>query len=162
MKPSEETFLFKQLCQFVTANLNQYDRYYDFHEMVRARIVSFLASCLMVIILAGAWGITYFFSNLLPDNLIGATLFTSCLYTMVCANFWVAWLVLTRFSAMINYLPGTYGPLLISGVMLMWLMLSVSTSSDTDINQQERYVLVLAWALTCLRPALFARINPNK
>ncbi|WP_018621647.1 hypothetical protein [Spirosoma luteum] len=162
MKSSEETFLFKQLCQFVTSTLSQSDRYYEFPEVARKRIVSFLAACLMVIILATAWGIMYLVANVLPDNLLGAALYTSALYAMVCANFWVAWLVLTRLSIMINYLPSSYGPLLISGVMLMWLMLSVSDSSNADLNQHERYVLVLAWALTCLRPALFARVSSNQ
>lgn len=162
MKPSEETFLFKQLCQFVAFTLGQSERYYEFPEVVRKRIVSFLAACLMVIILAGAWEVMYLIANVLPDNLLGTTLYTSALYAMVCANFWVAWLVLTRLSIMFNYLPSSYGPLLISGVMLMWLMLSVSDRSNLDLNQHERFVLVLAWALTCLRPALFARLPTQK
>lgn len=162
MKPSEEIFLFKQLCQLVTSSLSKSERYYDFPEMARLRIVSFLAACLLVIILAGAWGTMFLMADFLPDNVVSATIYTSALYAMVCANFWVAWLVLTRLSAMINYLPGSYGPLLISGLMLMWLLLSVSDSVESDLNQQERYVLVLAWALTCLRPALFARVNAKK
>lgn len=96
MKPSEETFLFKQLCQFVAITLGQSERYYEFPDEARKRIVSFLAACLMVIILAGAWGVMYLVANVLPDNLVGTTLYTSALYAMVCANFWVAWLVLTR------------------------------------------------------------------
>lgn len=162
MKPSEEIFLFKQLCQFVTNNLSKSVRYYDFPEVARLKITSFLAACLLVVLIVGAWGIMSLIENYLPANTVGTVIYTTTLYTMVCANFWVAWLLLTRLSAMINYLPDSNGPLLISGLMLMWLLLSVSDSAESDLNQQERYVLVLAWALTCLRPALFARVNTKK
>lgn len=155
MKTIEENWLFGRLCRGVDSLLVGTTFSNEAMPLFRKRVITFGVALLLIFLTNGLMAFITPLGRFLPDTLwaecIALGIQVACLGISL---LWL-WIAFTRLLAILSPLKGKYVELLATTLMLA-LIMSLPAPGLGEKEFAFRGILVLLWALTCLRPTLFA------
>jgi hypothetical protein len=155
MKTIEETWVFGRICQGVDSLLVDTAFFNEAMPLFRKRVITFGVALLLFFLTNAVMELITPLGRFLPD-----TLWAECIALMIqvgClgVSFLWLWIAFTRLLVITTPLKGKYVELLTTTLMLSFVM-SLPAEGLGEKEFAFRGILLLLWAMTCLRPTLFA------